>query len=94
MERYEIGSFVFSKAGHDIGTIYLIIDKSAGRLILADGKQKTQENPKVKNIKHVSWINYCDEALKKKLEAKQKVTDEEIKYAIKCYKHTKILEEV
>ncbi len=94
MERYEIGSFVFSKAGHDKGNIYIILTKSDDKIAVADGKLKTVEKPKLKNLKHVGWINYCDKALKEKLEKGEKVINEDIKYAIKCYKHTQIMEEL
>lgn len=95
MERYEIGSFVYSKAGHDKDEIYVILSIEENLLVLADGKLKTVEKPKKKNIKHVKWIGYKDEVLYNKLLNNEKIIDEDIKYAIKNYrKHQDNLEEM
>ncbi len=85
MERYEIGSFVFSKSGHDKDKIYIIIKAEDKNLYLADGKFKKIDNLKCKNIKHVGWIDHSDKLLQEKIKCKEKISNEEIKYAIKCY---------
>lgn len=78
------GMFVFSKAGHDKGQMYLVLREEGDYLYLADGRYKTLEKPKKKNRKHVQPIKcYQDEALAAKLAAGQTIYNEEIKHAIK-----------
>ena len=45
------GQFVISKAGHDKGTIYMIVAEEEEFVYLSDGQLKTPENPKKKNCK-------------------------------------------
>ena len=81
-----IGQFALSKAGHDKGSLYVIIAQEQDFLFLCDGKTKTPEKPKKKKRKHVQPIHtQVDDALLQKLSAGGKVYPEEIKYAIKQY---------
>lgn len=89
MKNLEIGSFVYSKAGHDADSIYIVIKITGKKLTLVDGRIKTLEKPKFKNEKHVNVLTYYDKALKEKLNAEEKLTNEEIKYAIKNYRKQK-----
>ena len=50
------GTFCESVAGHDAGSIYVIIGKSDA-LYVCDGKLKTIESPKRKNRRHVIILN-------------------------------------
>lgn len=56
MDRYEIGMLAKSKAGHDAGHIYVIIDMDDTYVYLADGSLRTLERPKKKKKKHVQVI--------------------------------------
>ena len=47
------GEFAFSLAGHDKGTLYLIIREDRENVFLADGVYKTWAAPKKKNKKHI-----------------------------------------
>ena len=85
MERYEIGTFVFSKAGHDKNKIYVIVKTDEKNVYLVDGTIKKLEKPKCKNKKHIGLIKYSDDNLQEKLKFNEKISNEEIKYAIKCY---------
>ena len=49
----EIGSIVESIKGHDKGKIFLVVGKENGRVLIIDGKNKTFNNPKKKNEKHL-----------------------------------------
>ena len=81
-----IGNFARSLAGHDKGQLYIIIEETAECFILADGKQKTFENPKKKNKKHVQIIKKeCNEELKTRLQNQEAVNNEAVKRAIKLY---------
>lgn len=81
-----IGSFVTSKAGHDKGKIYVVLAEMKDFVLLADGRQKTVASPKKKKKRHVQPINAkVERSLLEKLNTFGQVTDEEIKYAVKCY---------
>lgn len=56
MERYKAGMLARSKAGHDAGRIYVIIDTDDAYVYLADGRIRTLDKPKKKKKKHVQLI--------------------------------------
>ena len=47
------GMLARSKAGHDAGKVYVIIDVDDTYVYLADGRIRTLERPKKKKKKHV-----------------------------------------
>lgn len=81
-----IGQLVTSKAGHDKGTLYVIVAVEGDFVYLSDGRLKAPDAPKRKRLKHIQPINaYVGEELRQKLTDKAKVYAEEIKYALKVY---------
>lgn len=56
MERFEIGMLARSKAGHDKGHVYIIVETDATCVYLVDGKIRTLDRPKKKKMKHVQLI--------------------------------------
>ena len=86
MINFKAGSLVKSLAGHDKGNFFIIIRENSEYVILVDGISRTMEKPKCKNKKHIQIIHKTDETLNKKLVNNEHVTDEEIKYSIRCYK--------
>lgn len=54
--KMEIGMLAKSKAGHDKGHIYVIIEIDETYVYLVDGKIRTLDNPKKKKRKHVQVI--------------------------------------
>lgn len=56
------GMLAASKAGHDKGTVYVIIKEEAEYIYLVDGKIRTLAKPKKKNKKHIQIIKKCPEA--------------------------------
>ena len=46
-----------SNAGHDKGRYYLVLEIDGNRALVADGKLKTLQAPKRKNIIHISATN-------------------------------------
>lgn len=52
----EPGMLAASKAGHDKGTVYVIIDVKNEYIYLADGKTRTICQAKKKNRKHIQVI--------------------------------------
>lgn len=70
--KFELGQMVISKAGHDKGKYYIILQKEEEYLYLVDGKYKKTDCPKRKNQRHVEVvkesfpiINVTNEAVKK-----------------------------
>lgn len=78
------GQLVTSKAGHDKGTLYVIVAQEDDFVYLCDGRLKTPEKPKKKRLKHIQPMNAAvGGELLKKLQSGEKVYAEEIKYALK-----------
>lgn len=57
MSKEEIGMLAKSKAGHDKGRVYIIIEEEGAYVYLADGIIRTLEKPKRKKKKHVQLIH-------------------------------------
>lgn len=74
-----IGALARTLAGHDKGQIFVIIQEDGEYVFLADGKGRPVKEPKRKNKKHIQVIL-------KGLNHKEKLTDEEIRRWIRCYK--------
>ena len=53
----ERGSLVYSIAGRDKGSLFLVLKREGEFIYLADGDQRKLENPKKKKIKHVNKTN-------------------------------------
>ncbi len=82
VSRFKIGQMVEATAGHDIKKLYVIIGIQDERLYLADGRRKTVENPKVKNICHVRRMNYIDPIIEKKLNEQIVIDNETVQEAV------------
>lgn len=53
MVEYRRGSFARSLAGHDCGSVFIILEETGEYVVLADGKSRTLEKPKKKKKKHI-----------------------------------------
>lgn len=56
MDRYRTGMLARSKAGHDAGRVYVIMDADGEYVYLADGRIRTVSRPKKKKIRHIELI--------------------------------------
>lgn len=57
--KFEIGRIVISRAGHDKGSPMVICQQvNETRVFVVDGKMRTFERPKLKNIHHLQKTNY------------------------------------
>lgn len=81
------GMFATSKAGHDMGKLYIIIKESEEYVYLTDGRLKPVETPKKKNKKHIQIIRKTDETIRFMIEEKKPISNEMIKRAIYEYEH-------
>ena len=51
--KFSIGDVVISVAGHDVGSIYVVVGEDSDRVLLSDGRLKKLEDPKKKNPAHL-----------------------------------------
>lgn len=56
MERIQVGMAAISMAGHDRGHLYMILESEGEYVYLADGRLRTIEKPKKKNVKHIQIV--------------------------------------
>jgi hypothetical protein len=52
----EYVGLALAAAGHDRGTLYLVLGEEGDRVLLADGKLRKLSRPKRKNRKHVIFL--------------------------------------
>ncbi len=84
------GQFAVSRAGHDKGTLYVIVAEEGDFVYLSDGRGKGPRNPKKKRKKHIRPIEaFVEKTLRVRLEEGGRVWPEEIKYAIKQFESSK-----
>ena len=83
------GQLATSRAGHDRDTLYVIIAEEGDFVYLCDGRLKPPDRPKKKRRKHIQPIDsFVDEKLIHRLQKKEKVYAEEIRYALRQYGNT------
>ncbi len=73
-----------SLSGHDRNQIYLIKEKDEKYVYLVNGTTKTLADPKKKSVKHIQLIKHIPTEVQEVLSGR--VTDLEIKRAVKLYK--------
>ncbi len=82
-----VGQLVTSKAGHDKGSVYVIVAEEGDFVFLSDGRLKLPDKPKKKRRKHIQPINdMAEKLLLQKLQKGEKVYAEEIRHTLKQYK--------
>ncbi|MBQ7563050.1 MAG: hypothetical protein IJT16_03555 [Lachnospiraceae bacterium] len=100
MKSEILGCYAVATAGHDKGRIYIVIDEGEAFLELSDGRLRGLSKLKRKNKKHVQIIkktSYNKEIREKLLndslalsgDNPKRVTDEEIKRAVRLFKNDK-----
>ncbi len=55
MKELKPGDLVVSTAGHDKNDVYLILKIEGKLAVLADGKKRRTDNPKLKNLRHIKY---------------------------------------
>lgn len=82
MNNYEdlLGRYVTSKAGRDKGKKLIIVDiVDENYVLICDGRLRNIENPKKKKLMHLNVSNVYATEIRKKLIAKEKITNSEIR---------------
>ena len=85
MSEYIIQKLGRSKAGHDKGKVFVIVGEEPDGMLLADGKNRTLQNPKRKNPLHVQPITHPEAELKEKLAAIRE--DRDVREVLRLYEH-------
>lgn len=52
--KTEVGQVVRSIAGHDNGSLLMVVAQQDGYVMLCDGKERRLEKPKRKNVRHIA----------------------------------------
>jgi ribosomal protein L14E/L6E/L27E len=87
--KVAIGQMVRSIAGRDSGWAYVVIDiKSPTLLLLADGRSRKTAEPKKKNVRHICVLPFIDPGVAAKLASGEKVTDEDVRRAVRACAYT------
>jgi len=80
------GQIVSSRQGRDAGTVYCVLKMIDERSVLvADGKKRTVNRPRVKNTRHLQIHSHVDSGLDQALSGKIKVTDEDVRKAVERF---------
>ena len=84
------GWIVRSTAGHDKDELFCVVgvDPATGRLLLANGKQRKAERPKLKKLSHVQPLDRgeFDHPVIRKLQNKETVSDRAIRIVLAAFK--------
>jgi ribosomal protein L14E/L6E/L27E len=80
-----VGSLVISKSGHDKNHVYVVMEVKSGFVYVVDGKIKTVDKPKKKNMKHIQMINIKSDEIINKIDNKE-LRNEDVKRCIKLFK--------
>ncbi len=87
MREFEKGMLARSKAGHDIGKLYVVVHADAEYVYLADGIRKTLDKMKKKKRKHIQIIYKIPVFLQEIMKDGKEMQNEHIKKAIKDYEN-------
>ena len=80
-----VGSLVISKSGHDKNHVYVVMEVEGGFVYVVDGKIKTVDKPKKKNMKHIQMVNIKSDEIINKIDNKE-LRNEDVKRFIKLFK--------
>lgn len=59
-----VGAIVVSSAGHDVDTMYLVIEIQEKIAFLVDGRKRGACNPKRKRVSHMKILGSCENTKK------------------------------
>ncbi|MBQ6987191.1 MAG: KOW domain-containing RNA-binding protein [Oscillibacter sp.] len=83
----EKSNIVRSRAGRDMGKLFVVLAVEGEYLLLADGKSRKLEAPKRKKRRHVEFVAADDDTrLSKKIRGEEKITNSELRRALAAYR--------
>lgn len=92
MKEYKSELLAISKAGHDKGTVYVVLAADDVYFWLADGKRRLLENPKKKKQMHVQVVKHLPSEL---LLQMQSITlDAHVRKIVKAFSNNSESEEL
>ena len=77
-----VGSIVFSKAGRDKGSYYIVTALEGEFAYICDGDIRRNDKPKKKKLKHLKVTNTVCESISDKISETGRVTNPELRKAI------------
>ncbi|MGI6225185.1 MAG: RNA-binding protein [Peptococcales bacterium] len=77
------GQLVKSRAGRDQDKFYLVFSWDHEYVYVVDGNTRRIQNPKKKNIRHLWYTDKVASVINNKLETGQKVTNADIREALR-----------
>ena len=77
--EFMIADVVRSTAGHDAGKLFYVIGTDDGYLLLANGKDRSLEQPKRKKRKHAQKVLRSETRVAEKLRNGDKVLNSELR---------------
>ena len=84
-----VGLFCISKSGHDAGDYYVIVSAAGNFVHVSNGKNRTIQMPKKKNIAHLDITSTRVPELDKILAMEMVAADHKLALLIKNYKKRK-----
>lgn len=83
--EFSVGQVVISKAGRDLGQVFIILRIEDNFAYLADGKLRKVGCPKKKKFKHLQPTKYIDYGLKAKIDGNLYIKDSDIREALEKF---------
>ena len=83
------GMLAVSKAGHDKGRIYMIVDHDETFVYLCDGRLKSADKPKKKKYKHIQIIKMISEEVDSCFEKGKRPDDSMIRKTIAAFEKSR-----
>lgn len=79
-----VGNIVLSGKGRDKGRLFFVVAMAEdGCVFISDGDYRRISNPKKKKLKHISHFSSAETKVANKLKDGEKVTDAELRKAIR-----------
>ena len=79
MTQFMVTDVVIPSAGREAGKLYYVVGLDGEYLLLANGKDRSLENPKRKKRKHANKVLRSETRVAEKLRAGDKVLDSELR---------------
>ena len=79
-------NIVRSDAGRDKGKLFVVLAVEGEYLLLADGKSRKVESPKLKKRRHVLFVAADENRLSDKMKSEEKITNSELRRTLAGYR--------
>lgn len=84
--NFERGQIVRSRAGHDEGNLFCVMDVDGDFLLLADGKTRKTDSPKRKRRKHVALAGKSKHPAMEALSSGKPMLDSELRRVLAVFR--------